>query len=123
MKSTYKLLGVFWDRKEIVETNFDVIRKCRDILDYRYVRELFDVNNYVRKIKVSELLKANLENDVKVIINQLRHCDKIVGVIDYFPRVKNAVLRRFVRKRILQVLNYLRKELPNAKICVSRKVW
>ena len=96
MKSTYKLLGVFWDREEIVETNFDVIRKCRDILDYRYVRELFDVNNYVRKIKVSELLKANLENDVKVIINQLRHCDKIVGVIDYFPRVKNSVLRRFV---------------------------
>ena len=123
MKSTYKLLGVFWDRKEIVETNFDVIRECRDILDYRYVRELFDVNNYVRKIKVSELLKANLENDVKVIINQLRHCDKIVGVIDYFPRVKNAVLRRLARKRILQVLNYLRKELPNAKICVSRKVW
>ena len=58
----------------------------------------------------------------KVIINQLRHCDKIVGVIDYFPRVKNAVLRRLARKRILQVLNYLRKELPNAKICVSRKV-
>ena len=60
MKSTYKLLGVFWDRKEIVETNFDVIRKCRDILDYRYVRELFDVNNYVRKIKVSELLMGKL---------------------------------------------------------------
>ena len=60
------------------------------------IRELFDVNNYVRKIKVSELFKANLENDAKVIINQLRHCDKIVGVVDYFSRVKNSVLRRFV---------------------------
>jgi len=123
MKSTYKLLGVFWDRKEIVYTKFVVVRKYRNILDYRYVRELFDVGGYVRKIKISELLKANFENEVKAIINQLRHCDKIVGVIDYFPRVKNFVLRRFARKRILQVLNYLWKELPNAKICVNRKVW
>ena len=123
MKSTYKLLGVFWDRKEIVYTKFVVVRKYRNILDYRYVRELFDVGGYVRKIKISELLKANFENVVKAIINQLRHCDKIVGVIDYFPRVKNSVLRRFARKRILQVLNYLWKELPNAKICVNRKVW
>lgn len=123
MKSTYKLLGVFWDRKEIVYTKFVVVRKYRNILDYRYVRELFDVGGYVRKIKISELLKANFENEVKAIINQLRHCDKIVGVIDYFPRVKNSVLRRFARKRILQVLNYLWKELPNAKICVNRKVW
>lgn len=123
MKSTYKLLGVFWDRKEIVYTKFVVVRKYRNVLDYRYVRELFDVGGYVRKIKISELLKANFENEVKAIINQLRHCDKIVGVIDYFPRVKNSVLRRFARKRILQVLNYLWKELPNAKICVNRKVW
>ncbi len=123
MKSTYKLLGVFWDRKEIVDNRFTVVRKCQDVLDYRYVRELFDVGGYVRKIKISELLKANLENEVKAITNQLLHCDKIVGVIDYFPRVKNVVLQRFVRKRILQVLNYLRNELPNAKICVNRKVW
>lgn len=123
MKSTYKLLGVFWDRKEIVYTKFVVVRKYRNILDYRYVRELFDVGGYVRKIKISELLKANFENEVKAIINQLRHCDKIVGVIDCLPRVKNSVLRRFARKRILQVLNYLWKELPNAKICVNRKVW
>lgn len=123
MKSTYKLLGVFWDRKEIIDTRFTVVRKCQDILDYRYVRELFDVGGYVRKIKISELLKANLENEVKAIANQLLHCDKIIGVIDYFPRVKNVVLQRFVRKRILQVLNYLRKELPNAKIGVNRKVW
>ena len=122
MKSTYKLLGVFWDRKEIVETKFTIERKYRSILDYRYARELFDQKCYVRKIQISELLKANLEKEVQAIVKQLQHCDKIVGVIDYFPRVKNAVLRRFVRKRILQVLNYLRKELPNAKICVSRKV-
>ena len=123
MKSTYKLLGMFWDRKEIVDTKFAVVRKSRDILDYRYVRELFDVGGYVRKIKISELLKVNFENEVKAITNQLLHCDKIIGMIDYFPRVKNSVLRRFARKRILQVLNYLQKELPNAKICVNRKVW
>ncbi len=123
MKSTYKLLGVLWDRKEIVDTKFAVVRKYRDILDYRYVRELFDVGGCVRKISISELLKTNVENEVKVIVKQLQYCDKIVGIIDYFPRVKNVVLRRFVRKRILQVLNYLRKELPNAKICVNRKVW
>ena len=123
MKSTYKLFGVFWDRKEIIDTKFAVVRKCRSILDYRYVRELFDVDGYVRKIKISELLKANFENEVKAIVKQLRYCDKIVGVIDYFPRVNNGVLRKFARKRILQVLNYLRKELPNAKICVNRKVW
>ena len=123
MKSTYKLLGVFWDRKEIVDTNFAVVRKCRNILEYRYERELFDVGCYVRKIKISELLKANLESDAKVIIRQIRHCDKIVGVIDYCPRIKNIILQRFVRKRILQVLNYLQKELPNAKICVNRKAW
>ena len=123
MKSTYKLLGVFWDRKEIVETKFTIERKYRSILDYLYARELFDQKCYVRKIQISELLKANLEKEVQAIVKQLQHCDKIVGVIDYFPRVKNVVLQRFIRKRILQVLNYLREKLPNTKICVNRKVW
>ena len=123
MKSTYKLLGVFWDRKEVVDAGFAVVKDCQNILDFRYVRELFDVDGYVRKIKISEFLRANAENDVYAIIRQMRHCDKIVGVIDCYPRVKNVVLRRFVRKRILQVLNYLQKELPNAKICVNRNVW
>ena len=61
MKSTYKLLGVFWDRKEIVETKFTIERKYRSILDYRYARELFDQKCYVRKIQISELFKENLE--------------------------------------------------------------
>lgn len=123
MKSTYKLLGVFWDGKEIIDSKFAIVGDCRNILDYRYTRDLFDINGCIRKIKISELLEANFENEVKAIVEQLRYCDKIVGVIDYFPRVKNAVLRKFARKRILQVLNYLRKELQNAKICVNRKIW
>lgn len=123
MKSTYKLLGVFWDRREVTDTRFSVVKDCQNIFDYRYVRELFDVDGYVRKIKISEFLRANAENEVDSIVRQMRHCDKIVGIIDCFPRVKNVVLRRFVRKRILQVLNYLRKVLPKAQICVNRKVW
>ena len=123
MKSTYKLLGVFWDGKKIVGTKFTIVRNCQNILDYRYMRDLFDVDGCVRKIKISELLKANFEGEAKALVEQLRHCDKIVGVIDYFPRIKNVVSRRFVRKRILQVLGYLRQELPNAKICVNRIVW
>ncbi len=121
MKTTYKLLGLVWDKKEIVQTKFEIFKHGVSILDFRYDDELFDVNECMRKIAISELLNANEEKDVFEITNKLKRCCKILVVIDWLPNVRNFILQRFAKKRILQVLNYLSKRMPSAKIYVDRK--
>ena len=123
MKSTYKLFSVFWDRREVVNFQFPVVRNYWEILDYHYERELFDVKKFVRKITISKLLNEDDGERISCILHRLKHCSKIIVVIDYFPKVKNIVIQKFIQKRILQVLNFLQKEIPKAKICVTRKVW
>lgn len=91
------------------------------ILDFRYDYELFDENEYIRKIAISELLNANKEKDVFEMINKLKQCSKILVIIDWLPKVRSFILQRFAKKRILQVLNYLSKNIPSAKIYVDRK--
>lgn len=81
----------------------------------------YDVNECMRKIAISELLNANEEKDVFEITNKLKRCCKILVVIDWLPNVRNFILQRFAKKRILQVLNYLSKRIPSAKIYVDRK--
>lgn len=121
VKTTYKLLGLVWDKKEIVQTKFEIFKHDFSILDFRYDDELFDVNECIRKIAISELLNANEEKDVIEITNKLKRCCKILVVIDWLPNVRNLILQRFAKKRILQVLNYLSKSIPSAKIYADRK--
>lgn len=121
MKTTYKLFGLVWDKKEIVQTKFEILKHDDPILDFRYDYELFDVNEYTRKIAISELLNANEEKDVFEITNKLKRCGKILVIIDCLPNVRNFILQRFAKKRILQVLNCLSKSVPSAKIYVDRK--
>ena len=122
MKSTYKLLGVFWDGRKVVKTNFKVCKPRNEILDYHYPYELFDVNCYARKITITELLKVNEEKEAFEIVDKLKQCNKIYAIIDCIPNVRNPILLRFVRKRILQVLNYLQESASCAKIYVDRVV-
>ncbi len=121
MKTTYKLFGLVWDKKEIVQTKFKTHKLETSILDFRYDYELFDENEYIRKIAISELLNANKEKDVFEMINKLKQCSKILVIIDWLPKVRSFILQRFAKKRILQVLNYLSKSIPSAKIYVDRK--
>ncbi len=121
VKTTYKLFGLVWDKKEIVQTKFKTHKLETSILDFRYDYELFDENEYIRKIAISELLNANKEKDVFEMINKLKQCSKILVIIDWLPKVRSFILQRFAKKRILQVLNYLSKNIPSAKIYVDRK--
>ncbi len=121
MKTTYKLFGLVWDKKEIVQTKFEILKHDDPILDFRYDYELFDVNEYARKIAISELMNANDEKDAFEITNKLKRCGKILAIIDCLPKVRCLILQRFAKKRILQILNYLSKSIPSAKIYVDRK--
>ena len=107
--TTYKLLGVFWDRKPEFQGE---IKYCQrdDILDYRYKRELFDNNDFFRKVDLSELLNVENGEILAKIKAQTQNCDKVFVKKDVVLRSGNPVLERFLEKRNRQAVQGLMDE-------------
>lgn len=107
MKSTYKLLGSFWDgRKDLDEPLAEYSRE-KQIRDYKEEFDLFDSQEYTRSVKVSELLRQNIGEKILPILERLRLCSKVVLILDCSIQSENPVIRRFLSKRISQCLRYI----------------
>lgn len=103
MKSTYKLLGIHWDRLPLPKDpprfyccNTKVRRfdEEYDLLDWKY---------YVRKIPFSELLETKDMQMVDSILLKVNTCDAIVVEVDYFPLKTNPIVCNFLVRRLLQM--------------------
>lgn len=113
MKSTYKLLGSFWDgRKDLDEPLAEYSRE-KQIRDYKEEFDLFDSQEYTRSVKVSELLRQNIGEKILPILERLRLCSKVVFVLDCSIQSENPVIRKFLSKRISQCLRYMQDHLAD----------
>jgi hypothetical protein len=108
--TTYKLLGVFWDGKPEYQGEIEYCPRD-DILDYRYKRELFDNNDFFRKVDLSELLNVENGEILAKIKAQTQNCDKVFVKKDVVLRSGNPVLERFLEKRSRQAVQGLMDEL------------
>jgi len=118
MKSTYKLLGVFWDQRPIPE-EFPELVDCEEIQDYREEYNLFDLAGYRREVKLTELLSIENVEKLNSIIKLLRKCDKAYLHIDYIPRCELPVVCNFFVRRTMQIYRYIKESVqPEIEVFV-----
>ena len=116
MKSTYKLLGTFWDGRDVLEHPIAEYRGVEAIRDYKEEYDLFDTQEYVRSVKVSEILRQDAGEKILFILERIRHCSKIVLVLDCCIQNRNPVIRKFLSKRISQCLRYIQDCLVDESV-------
>lgn len=113
MKSTYQLLGSFWDGRKDLETPLAEYSRERQIRDYKEEHDLFDSQEYIRSVKISELLRQNVGEKILPILERLRLCSKVVFVLDCSIQSENPVIRNFLSKQISQCLRYMQDHLAD----------
>ena len=92
MKSTYKLIGQFWDRKPIS----DDLPKI-----YTFEEQPKDsvLLSYILKLKDEEIGHNISPETYKYLY------------VDYYPALRYIYLANFYSKRLLQIANYLNLEI------------
>ena len=113
MKSTYRLLGLQWDGTSAFTGELPVADRIENVQDHGKGADLFDTVEYVRSIRVSELLGTESEKMLDRVVDSLRVCDRIVLIADCSPLTANPVLQRFYRKRLAQCVNVLKVRLAD----------
>ena len=117
MKSSYKLLGLFWDRRPMPKDCPD-FRPHRKLLNYSYPYEFFDRKRYERKINFSELLDVSSEEAIRKIIDEVKSCDMVAVRIDVEYHFFCSVFVKFIAKRALQIYKFLVDNLKETHVCI-----
>ncbi len=116
MKSTYKLIGLYWDGKAEAERLEDLLPFDPSYLDSSAPLCLFDFVAKKRNVYLSVLLGANNQEEFDSVAKGLEGCDYIAVVVDYCPVFASIVHRRFYEHRALQVLGQVHKAVPKANL-------
>lgn len=113
MKTTYKLLGSFWDGRKDLETPLAEYSEERQIRDYKEEYDLFDTLEYIRSVRISELFRLEYGNRIFSVLDKLRLCSKVIIILDCYIKSENPVIRNFFSKRISQCLRLVQDHLAD----------
>lgn len=119
MKSTYDLIGTFWDGRP-ADTVAQTVPYDPLMPEAGTPYCLFDVNGKRRGIRLSALFAVRDEADWEQTRASLAGCRQIAVIDDCRPRFQGEVVQRFHRHRLRQALHLLRCEIPGARIRVMR---
>ena len=116
MKSTYKLLGVIYDK--LPETIHEYIVSLNDdtISDISLEKNIFEVDEYVRKINLSYLFSIESKETLDLILAKASRLDKVVLVIDV--STDNRITKDFIQKRVKQILWLLENTCRNIELVI-----
>ena len=106
-KKSYKLIGIEWDRKP--KDSPDDISEVEIGRDHRVERDIFDLDFYVRHIKVSEIMSFTELPELDRVLNTLVWCDEIQLLVDNEPKNHTPVLDDYYKIRLGQILHYVRQ--------------
>jgi hypothetical protein len=116
MKSTYKLLGTFWDHKCPMAYPPPLLSYDELFLDASHPDCLLDLLSKNRSVSHLKLLAINSEADFKNYIGPLRNCNKIALVLDYDFQASNPTHLQFIAKRTAQICQQLNEALSQAEL-------
>lgn len=116
MKTTYKLLGSFWDGRKDLETPLAEYSEERQIRDYKEEYDLFDTLEYIRSVRISELFRLEYGNRFFSVLDKLRLCSKVIIILDCYIKSENPVIRNFLSKRISQCLRLVQDYLAKKPV-------
>ncbi len=115
MKSTYKLIGAYWDHVPLPA------KEASLSYDSTYLPAdsplcLFDLIEKKRRIGISELLAADSDTRFSAIVDDFDGCDAVAILLDYQPSCGGSILRRFYHLRALQAYGKLASALPDSDL-------
>lgn len=119
MKRSYKLLGIYLDRREIPK-HMPLIKEQTSSAPVQRVTEpdtLFDFALKTRRLSGSELLTYECFSDITKCIDQLEHCIRVVIVLDFVSSTRIANI--LYMKRLFQLLQLLKENYPNIDFSFS----
>ena len=119
MNRSYKLLSIFFDKKPIPEILPTIVQlnNFNEIRNYDEAFSLFDLNEYQRKIKGTEVLSCSEYKDFERKCSYLVECEKIIIVLDYYSDMQAA--NHLYLRRLLQAVCMISKKFPNVNVCLG----
>ena len=119
MKSTYKLIGDFWDWKDVPDEVPEIIDLDEGLPSIDAVPNLFD-NGYPRRmLPASMLLSAPNESALSELVASIRWVSSLVIVPDRLPLASGTVPRRFYLTKLLQASAAIKKAHPSMKVALG----
>lgn len=117
MKTSYKLLGKFWDNLKTSAT-LSYLDSDDFISDIDEDYNLFDFNN-IRKVDITDILEIDHDAELKILLDKMKKYSSILININYIPINRNRSLDNFYLKRINQIYSYFNEKLDNTEVYLS----
>ncbi|MBR2659915.1 MAG: hypothetical protein IKE15_00790 [Clostridia bacterium] len=107
MKSTYKLLTIYLDRKPLPSVAPVIVDAggCSCFVDIREEPTLLDYLNGTRTVSGRWMLRQDSIEMLNIYINRLLNCQKLYCLIDYCS--ESIIANRIFIKRMLQMLGII----------------
>lgn len=119
MKSTYDLIGTFWDGRP-ADAVAQTVPYDPLMPEAGTPYCLFDINGKRRGIWLSVLFAVRDEADWERVRASLAGCRQIAVIDDCRPRFQGQAVQQFHQHRLRQVLCLLRCEIPGAHVLVMK---
>lgn len=119
MKSTYDLIGTFWDGRP-ASAIAEMVPYDSLMPEVGTPYCLFDIYGKQRSIRLSVLFAVQDETDWERVETSLTGCRRIAVIDDCRPQFQGEVVQRFHKHRLHQVLYFLQAEVPEAQIHVLK---
>jgi hypothetical protein len=116
MKSSYKLIGAYWDHAPLPQEKIFLIPFDPTYLPASSPLCLFDLIEKKRRIGITELLTVESDAQLAAMSDGLSDCVEVAVLLDYQPSAPGNVPRRFYRRRVLQAYARLLSTLPGSKL-------
>lgn len=119
MKSTYDLIGVFWDRR-VSTTDMKVAPYNPLTPEIGTPYCLFDTAGKERNVRLSALFKVQNNADWDYLRSSIADCNRIMVVDDCRPKFQGEVVQQFHERRLGQVMHLLQNEVPQAQLFITK---
>lgn len=116
MKTSYKLIGLFWDHRPESESPLDTVPFDPLFLESGHPYCLFDSDAKRRRIPLTRLLALKSQQEAAELTNALIDCASIAVIRDFEPMTQGMVPQSFYRHRLSQAMRLLEDALPGVSI-------
>ncbi len=121
MKSTYHLIGDYWDHKPCVSSHCGILNYEPGFLGADEPPCLFDFIEKKRRVQLTVLWEITTDEELKRLATPLAECDTVAIVLDYTPVSRGSIHLDFYWHRVQQAQQALQSALPNATVFLMRK--
>lgn len=116
MKSTYKLIGCFWDGLPVDANPETIAVFDAEIAVAGTPENLFDGQGVRRRMLLSDLLAAPEKETMHELIQRAKDCDELYLELDCRPKAPGAVPQIFFQKRAQQAAGFLKANAPETHV-------